>query len=55
MTPCDLFAEIADRITAVVKKPYRAEAVTAEEWDTIRDSIITIDIKKEADSGNQRN
>lgn len=52
MNPCELFAEIADRITLVVKQPYRVGPVTQEEWDTIRDSIITLEVVKEADSGN---
>lgn len=52
VNPCELFAEIADRITAVVKQPYRASPVTQAEWDTIRDSIITMDIGKEKANGN---
>lgn len=44
MNPTELFATIADRITAVVKQPYRAGSVTQEEWDAIRDSIITLEV-----------
>ena len=51
MTPCELFAEIADRITMVCKQPYRTEPVTEDEWDKIRDSIITLKVAQESHDG----
>ena len=50
MSPTELFAEIADRITAVVKQPYRAEPITQQEWDTIRDSILMLEVVREEQS-----
>lgn len=55
MTPCELFAEIADRITMVCKQPYRTEPVTLEEWDKIRDAVITMEVVNgDASSGDRK-
>jgi hypothetical protein len=42
MNPCELFAEIGNILTGVVKKPYRDEPVTPEEFDQITDQILML-------------
>lgn len=42
LKPTELFAEIADEITAVAKRPYRDEPLTDAELDQISDRLLLL-------------
>ena len=42
LKPTELFAEIADEITAVAKHPYREEPLTDSELDQISDRVLML-------------
>lgn len=57
MKPTEAFEELASIVVAVTKRPYRAEPITYEEWDSIADQIYVLIGKQKArchgDVGNQ--
>lgn len=48
MKPTDAFEELASIVVGVVKRPYREEAISWEEWDSIAEQVAVFIGKQKA-------